>query len=63
MLEGILSTIGYGVIIVGLLFAGVDACERKARAKEGICHTLNLQVAILLGIAGFALLIISLWVR
>lgn len=62
MIHGILNTIAYGVIIVALLFAMVDTFDRRSRVKQGIMFYLNLQIAILLGIAGFTLLIISLWV-
>ncbi len=62
MIHEILNTIAYGVIIVALLFAMVDAFERRSHVKHGVMFYLNIQIAILLGIAGFTLLIISLWV-
>ena len=55
----ILNTIGYGLIIVGLLFALIDTCERK-KQKEWTFF-LNLQMGVLLGIAGFVLQIIATW--
>lgn len=62
MIHGILNTIAYGVIIAGLLFALVDTFDRRNRVKHGIMFYLNLQIAIALCIAGFAILIVSLWV-
>ena len=55
----ILNTIGYGLIIIGLLFAFVDTVERK-KTKEWPFF-LNLQMGVILGIAGFVLQIIATW--
>lgn len=57
----ILNTIGYGLIIVGLLFALIDTFERK-KQKEWTFF-LNLQMGVLLAIAGFILQIIATWLN
>lgn len=72
LLTEILNTVAYGLIILGLLFAAVDAVERKSEGKKSskekgswsdLHLLLNYQTAIFLGIAGFVLLIIGVWVH
>ena len=59
LLHEILNTIAFGVIIVGLLFEAVDVslCKSDSNASR-----VNKCIAVILGIGGFALLIISMWI-
>jgi hypothetical protein len=55
----ILSTIGYGLIIVGLLFALIDTFERKK--QKDWPFFLNLQMGVFFAVCGFVLQIIAIW--
>jgi hypothetical protein len=71
LLHPILDTVAYGVIILGLLFAGLNVIELKSSLtkspkksqNESWPDALHWQVALFLGIAGFVLLIIGVWVH
>ena len=60
LVSSVLHTIGYGLILISLLFAAVDTIERKK--EKGWPFYLNLQVGILCAIAGFVLLLIGTWI-
>jgi len=66
VIHGILNTIAYGLIILALIFVAVDTVERKRHHREGSLmermRFINQQLAVLLSIAGFILLIISMWI-
>ncbi len=58
----IMNTVGFAVIILGLFFVLIASFFRNEKFQQSAWLVLIHQLALILSIAGFALLIIAEWV-
>lgn len=67
ILESIVSTIAYGLILLGLLIAVVQEFKvrnsKKGGSKTGLIENVKREIRYPFYIAGFILLIIMVWIK